>query len=210
MCASVNVTVLAVIFRSVVHFELIFVDSVSQGSHFILLHSGVQLSKYRSHHLGLINLYRENESTSFSSTIPQKRVPSTNKKRLQDSSLLVPGTRKPRWKPQSVEMQHLPPSSPLGLAKFQEVQHMRVQFRITCPGRIFQHFLSLRASTVFLEGRGGLVFLEMLTPSRRLGPAEGTGSLILSSVCHLGWTGRRSQPSSGFLKLSSELMWEEQ
>ena len=63
---------------------------------------------------------------------------------------------------------------------------------------------------MFLEGRGGLVFLEMLTPSRRLGPAEGTGSLILSSVCHLGWTGRRSQPSSGFLKLSSELMWEEQ
>lgn len=90
MCASVNVTVLAVIFRSMVHFELIFVDSVSQGSHFILLHSGVQLSKYRSHHLGLINLYRENESTSFSSTIPQKRMPSTNKKRLQDSSLLVP------------------------------------------------------------------------------------------------------------------------
>ena len=29
MCASVNVIVLAVIFRSMVHFELIFVDSVS-------------------------------------------------------------------------------------------------------------------------------------------------------------------------------------
>ena len=54
------------------------------------------------------------------------------------------------------------------------------------------------------------MFLKMLTPSGRLGPVEGTGSLILSSVCHLGWTGRRSQPSSGFLKLSSELVWEEQ
>ena len=50
----------------------------------------------------------------------------------------------------------------------------------------------------------------MLTPSRRLGPVEGPGSLILSSVCHLDWTGRRSQPSSVFFKLSSELMWEEQ
>lgn len=108
MCASVNVMVLAVIFRSVVHFELIFVDSVSQGSHFILLHSGVQLSKYRSHHLGLINYAEKMKVCPFPPPSPRRGFLQLMRRDCRTALCWCqqgpgPGTRKPGWKPQSEE-----------------------------------------------------------------------------------------------------------
>lgn len=96
-----------------------------------------------------------------------------------------------------------------GLAKFQESPAYACSIQNHMPWSDFLALSFLKGIQWFLEGWGWLVFLEVLTPSSRLGPGEGMGSLILSLVCHSGWTGRRS-PSSGFLKLSLELMWEGQ